>query len=218
MSQPDTATRILDAAEQLFAAQGFAQTSLRQITATAGVNLAAVNYHFGSKQALVLAVFTRFLDPFCATLALRMQQQSCSPQGQGGPDALAALLRMLISTMLELPPRRGQDLALFMRLLALAFGENQSELREALRERYAELSADALQRIASALPALTPLELFWRVHFALGALTFSLSGLPALRGIADQDFGVTTSTAQVLDLLMPFLLAGLRAGPTPDPE
>ena len=68
MVQSETVERILDAAQQLFAERGFAETSLRTITARAGVNLAAVNYHFGSKDALIQAVFMRFLGPFCLRL------------------------------------------------------------------------------------------------------------------------------------------------------
>src|SRR5438067_208004 len=58
-----TKSRILDAAERLFLEHGFEATSLRQLTAAAGVNLAAVNYHFGSKEELFQAVLTRRLDP-----------------------------------------------------------------------------------------------------------------------------------------------------------
>src|ERR1700675_3517531 len=59
----DTKTRILDAAELLFMEHGFEATSLRSLTSAAGVNLAAVNYHFGSKEELFEAVLTRRLDP-----------------------------------------------------------------------------------------------------------------------------------------------------------
>src|SRR6187431_254467 len=59
----DTKTRILDAAEELFMDHGFEATSLRSLTASASVNLAAVNYHFGSKEELFQAVLTRRLDP-----------------------------------------------------------------------------------------------------------------------------------------------------------
>src|SRR5207302_965939 len=61
--QHETRTRILDAAEELFMQHGFEGTSMRLLTGKAGVNLAAVNYHFGSKHALVEAVFRRRLDP-----------------------------------------------------------------------------------------------------------------------------------------------------------
>jgi len=70
MVQTDTVDRILDAAEELFAERGFSETSLRMITSKAKVNLAAVNYHFGSKNALIHAVFARFLTPFSATLEI----------------------------------------------------------------------------------------------------------------------------------------------------
>src|SRR5712664_2775130 len=63
VASADTKTRILDAAELLFMEHGFEATSLRQLTSAAGVNLAAVNYHFGSKEELFQAVLTRRLDP-----------------------------------------------------------------------------------------------------------------------------------------------------------
>src|SRR6186713_866044 len=61
--QHETRTRILDAAEELFMLHGFEGTSMRLLTARAEVNLAAVNYHFGSKDALIEALFRRKLDP-----------------------------------------------------------------------------------------------------------------------------------------------------------
>src|SRR5437764_6402442 len=60
---PATKERILDVAEALFMEHGYEATSLRAITTAAEVNLAAVNYHFGSKEELFQAVLTRRLDP-----------------------------------------------------------------------------------------------------------------------------------------------------------
>ena len=62
MSHP-TKTRILETAESLFARHGYAATSLRDITEAAGANVAAVNYHFGSKEALLVAVLDRTVGP-----------------------------------------------------------------------------------------------------------------------------------------------------------
>ena len=63
MTQLDTKIRLLDAAESLFSHQGFSNTSLRAITTKAKANLAAANYHFGSKEALLTAVLERRLLP-----------------------------------------------------------------------------------------------------------------------------------------------------------
>src|SRR2546425_2393184 len=83
--QHETRTRILDAAEELFMQHGFEGTSMRLLTTKAGVNLAAVNYHFGSKHALIEAVFRRRLDPLnVARISglgkLEAGQRASSPQ------------------------------------------------------------------------------------------------------------------------------------------
>src|SRR5580765_1237727 len=79
----DTKSKILDAAEELFMEHGFEATSLRLITTAATVNLAAVNYHFGSKEELFQAVLTRRLDPMNRD---RMQLLS-SYEARAGPRA-----------------------------------------------------------------------------------------------------------------------------------
>ena len=65
--------------------------------------------------------------------------------------------------------------------------------------------------VNEAAPKLPPIELFWRVHFMLGAAAFSMSGIKALRAMAETDFGVNTSTEQVMHLMVPFFAAGMRA-------
>src|ERR1041384_6777592 len=72
--QHETRTRILDAAEELFMQHGFEGTSMRLLTAKAGVNLAAVNYHFGSKDALIEALFRRRLDPMNAARIAELER------------------------------------------------------------------------------------------------------------------------------------------------
>ena len=131
MAQSETVERILDAAEQLFAEKGFAETSLRLITSKAGVNLAAVNYHFGSKKSLIQAVFTRFLDPFVVSLEQELERN----EKAGNPEqSLEDLLEMLVRLVLAVKPRSGNDLSTFMRLLGLAFSQSQGHLRKYLGE------------------------------------------------------------------------------------
>src|SRR5918911_3680849 len=87
--QHETRTRILDAAEELFMQHGFEATSMRQLTAKAGVNLAAVNYHFGSKDALIEAVFRRRLDPMNAARIAELEKlEADSVARSPSPEAI----------------------------------------------------------------------------------------------------------------------------------
>ena len=209
MAQSETVERILDAAEQLFAEKGFAETSLRLITSKAGVNLAAVNYHFGSKKALIQAVFSRFLGPFCASLEKELDRRQAKPDAPR--PTLEELLELLVEQALAVKPRSGNDLSIFMRLLGLAFSQSQGHLRRYLEDMYGKVFRRYMLLVNEAAPRIPPIELFWRVHFMLGAAAFSMSGIKALRAIAETDFGVNTSIEQVMRLMVPFLAAGMRA-------
>lgn len=208
MAQSETVERILDAAEQLFAEKGFAETSLRLITSKAGVNLAAVNYHFGSKKALIQAVFSRFLGPFCASLEKELDRRQALTDHK---PTLEELLVMLVDQALSVKPRSGNDLSIFMRLLGLAFSQSQGHLRRYLDEMYGKVFRRYMTLVYEAAPRIPPLELFWRVHFMLGAAAFSMSGIKALRAITENDFGVSTSIEQVMRLMVPFLAQGMRS-------
>ena len=86
---PVTKDKILDAAEALFMEHGFEATSLRSITAAAGVNLAAVNYHFGTKEELFQAVLTRRLDPMNqkrVDLLTRLEHEAAPARAALRPD------------------------------------------------------------------------------------------------------------------------------------
>lgn len=208
MAPPDTVERILDAAETLFAEKGFAETSLRQITGKAKVNLAAVNYHFGSKKSLIQAVFARFLDPYCENLTAALDQRM---ENNNQTPTLDELLNLLVEQTLVLEPRSGQDLSIFMRLLGLAFTESQGHLRRFLNEHYGDIWRRYMLLMQQTASPMSPVELFWRVHFMIGTVAFSMSGIKALRAISESDFSAKVSTEQVMRLMLPFLAAGMQA-------
>src|SRR3972149_5670493 len=89
----ETRTRILDAAEELFMQHGFEGTSMRLLTSKAGVNLAAVNYHFGSKDALIEAGFRRRPDPMKAARVAALDRLGRGASG-GAPPPRAATPRL----------------------------------------------------------------------------------------------------------------------------
>lgn len=205
MAHSETVERILDAAEQLFAERGFAETSLRLITTRAGVNLAAVNYHFGSKEALIQAVFVRFLGPLCQRLERELERR------QGRSIDLEELLGLLVAQALAVAGDSGK-LSAFMRLFGMAVRQNQRQLYVYLGGLYGKVFRHYLQLLQEAVPGIPPLELFWRAQFMLGAATVGMGSIQMLRSVAQADFGVDTSSEQVLGLMVPFMAAGLRAG------
>ncbi|EGH48247.1 regulatory protein, TetR, partial [Pseudomonas syringae pv. pisi str. 1704B] len=87
----------------------------------------------------------------------------------------------------------------------LAFSQSQGHLRRYLEDMYGKVFRRYMTLVNEAAPRIPPIELFWRVHFMLGAAAFSMSGIKALRAIAETDFGVNTSIEQVMRLMVPFL-------------
>src|SRR5690349_12958052 len=204
-----TKDRILDAAEARFMEHGFEATSMRALTAAAGVNLAAVNYHFGTKEVLFQAVLVRRLDPMNqqrVELLTRLEQMA-RPQ----PLACDRIMLALFIPALKLardPARGGKD---FLRLLGRAYADPAPFIRQFLSSQYAQMITRFKAAFARALPELPRKELSWRLHFIMGALSYTLAGTDALKLIAELNPEQATSDEILLRRLAPFLLAGLTA-------
>jgi len=208
-----TKVRILDAAETLFMEHGFEATTLRQITAAAGVNLAAAHYHFGSKEELFEAVLKRRLDPMNlerVALLARFEGES-APRPLSCEKILAAMFIPALKLARD-PERGGKN---FLRLLGRAYADPAPFIRRFLSEQYAVMIARFKAAFGRALPQLPKRELTWRLHFVMGALSFTLAGTDALKLIAELSQGRAVSDELLLRRLAPFLVAGLKA-PLPD--
>lgn len=209
MAQKDTVQSILNAAEELFSEKGFAETSLRNITTKAGVNLAAVNYHFGSKKSLIQAVFASFLTPFCESMERELGALGERLNGKA-PD-IQTLLVLLSQTALRAGYESPRRVSIFMRLLGLAYTQGQGHLRRFLQKEYGAVFFAYMQLVTQATPELSDEDRFWRIHFMLGATMFTLSGADSLMAMAEHDLGKPADIAQVIDKLIPFLASGLNA-------
>ena len=169
-----TKERILDAAETLFMEHGFEATSLRAITTAAGVNLAAVNYHFGSKEELFQAVLTRRLDPMNqerVDLLTKLEREAAH-----APLPCDRILSAMFVPALKLardPERGGKN---FLRLLGRAYADPAPFIRKFLAAQYAVMISRFKAAFARALPDLPKKELSWRLHFIMGALSYTLAG------------------------------------------
>ena len=208
-----TKDRILDAAEALFMEHGFEATSLRALTAAAEVNLAAVNYHFGGKEELFEAVLTRRLDPMNQerVALLSALERDAAP----APVACEKILSAMFIPALNLardPERGGEN---FLRLLGRAYADPAPFIRQFLSEQYAVMISRFKAAFGRALPELPKKELSWRLHFIMGALSYTLAGTDALKLIAELTPSESANDEMLLRRLAPFLLAGLTS-PLPD--
>lgn len=205
-----TKNDILDAAEYLFSLQGFTQTSMREITARAEVNLASVNYHFGSKKNLIQAVFKRYFDQ----LMPKVEERLNSHVIDSGVVGVERLLYELVPPMLQLNVLSDNGTATFVKLLGRGYNETQGHLRRFIMNDYGACIRALISAIRSCLPHLPEEELFWRLHFAMGSFVFSMASSQALTEIAESDFHKHVDIEEVIRHLVPFVAQGLAGNVT----
>ena len=212
-----TPGRILDAAERLLMQHGYEGTSMRMIAAAAGVNLAAANYHFGSKEGLVEAVFRRRLA-WLNHERLRLLDVMEAEAG-GKPLRPSQILEAFFGTLLDIGENEALGGMTFLRLIGRAMTEPAGFIRSFFAGEYEEVVARYKQAFGRSLPDVPEEEVAWRFHFMLGAMSYAISGIDALvivGGFALEDEHNDARAARHLRArLMPFLLGGLRA-PLPD--
>ncbi len=193
----DTKTKILDAAEGLFGDRGFDATSLRDITAEAQVNLAAVNYHFQSKESLIDSVIERRIEP--------VNRRRLEMLDAAGPHpTVEQVVEAFIAPVIERGP--SPIVSLIGRILSTP----DQFIFRVFRKHLAVVAQRFTEAIGAALPALTPEERMWRLHFMGGAMAHVLcwsSLLPELTGGVCDPSDRKAVTAR----LVRFVAAGFRA-------
>jgi len=205
---PDTRERILAAAEAAFMERGYAETSLRVITSRAGVNLAAVNYHFGSKEELIREVFARHLGPLNRVRIAHLDRLEAEANGNALPPQRIVEAMVLPVLQVSRDPVRGG--ARFLRLLGRAFAEPVEPMRGFLASQYREVVTRFKGALMRALPHLPEAELVWRMHFMFGAMSYAMAGDDALQLIATCKVEDADDAEAIIDRLIPFLTAGLQ--------
>ena len=204
--QHETRTRILDAAEELFMQHGFEGTSMRHLTSRAGVNLAAVNYHFGSKDALIEAVFRRRLDPMNVDRIAELEKLEAS-------NALSAdgIIRAFLRPSLRLIEDAKGGSRNFIRLLGRTYTEPNKNLRALIGQMYAPTMERYKAALERALPQMPRDELVWRMHFMFGTLAYTLAATDTVQLIAGCKPEDRYDARLLEERLTAFLAAGLNA-------
>ena len=163
MPSDQTRTAILAAAERLYADSGFGDVTLRDIVAEANVNLAAVNYHFGSKDDLIAELFvTRSL----ALNRERLRQLRAAEERGGGCAEIAEVLRALVGPTLRGCLGRDNQSSTAARFMIQVNIESVPAIRR-IRNREIDHLRKFVAAMRRALPDRAEVELYWGLHFAL---------------------------------------------------
>lgn len=162
-SQAATKQAVFNAAERLFALHGFQNVSVRDITAEAGVNLASVNYHFGSKDGLLFEIFRRRTAELNRERARMLHEAN---DRHGGKPPVRDILEALFAPPLKWADPAG-DRRISVQFIIRARSEGTAQMRDVLQNDVSHLRrfADAL---IAARPELALEDVYWRLHFCLG--------------------------------------------------
>jgi len=195
----DTKHKILDTAERLIGEHGYASTSLRQIIAEAEVNLAAIHYHFGSKEELLDELIVRKVGPVNVTRLMLLDRLEADAGRV--PPTVRSVLDAFFVPMAEM----GSHEPLFVRMMGRVLAEG---LMNHIAERhFQEVSRRFLDVLRKALPWLSEDEVLWRTHFMIGAMAHTMSGQPDNTGKG----GVPVSLRTRIEHLIAFLAGGFEA-------
>jgi AcrR family transcriptional regulator len=199
--------RILDAAERLFARHGFYGVSVRNITDAAEVDVALVNYHFGSKRELFAAVFQRRAEILNPERLARLEEvrRAALP----GVPSLEDIINSFTYPLLERSARGGPGWKSYFALIAQV--NNSPEWGPVLMTQYFDPLVERLiAALREALPDCPLREIYWGYQFLTGALTITF----AETGRIDKLSGGLCNSSDldsVHERLPPYVAAGFRA-------
>jgi AcrR family transcriptional regulator len=222
----DKRERILSAAERIFARHGFFAAKVSDVAKEAGVADGTIYLYFKSKDDLLISYFERRMQQLNELLIAATASVAPSEQlhtfirtylqlVHDEPTAAEVLTIELRQSSKFMKEYENPEFADFLRLLGRAYADPAPFIRQLLSDQYGEMIARFKAAFARALPQMPRKELSWRLHFIMGALSYTLAGTDALKLIAELNPHETTNDEILLRRLAPFLLAGLTA-PLPD--
>lgn len=204
-----TKDRILDSAESLFIANGFQATSLRRITAMARVNLAAVNYHFQSKEQLIMAVMMRKIEPINRQ-RLDMLDRIEAEASPTSPLSLEKVLVAFLKPVVD-AQATGIDLGSFPVLMGRLYTEPGGLFQKLFAVAFPVVARRFKDAMARALPSAAPVDVIWGMHLTVGSMAHYLARPPVLALLAGRDAAQSVNPDESLDRLVSYMAGGFRA-------
>ena len=205
--KPSVRKRLMDASEQLFAEHGWNAVSIRTIVTAAGVNLAALHYHFGSKEQLLSEIFAARAKPIAEERMRLLAEINLD-----NAPSLERILEAFLRPALTIGSDRRFGGRAFIRLRARLATEPEAVSRKILASAFDESSGAFLSALGRALPDIPRADLEWRFHFMLGAMFYTMADAGRIQSLTDGrcDPG---RVEDALQHVIPFLAAGFRSAP-----
>lgn len=200
----ETRKRILDTAEQMLGQHGIAGLSLRQVTAKAGVNLAAVHYHFGSKEGLVKALVHRVMDPVNRE---RLRLLDLLEEEAGGEPVPPADLVTAFLHPIMIWSKDKDSLKQHVQMMGRVIGDPDQFYGSIAPEQFQQVKARFFAAFERSLPHLNPEQLFWRLMFMVGAMAQSMLIFPYAERMSE-GFCSGVSLSNALEEMIKFTTAG----------
>jgi AcrR family transcriptional regulator len=210
-SKVATKQRLIEAAEMLFADEGFDRVSVRDITNKAGANVAAVNYHFGSREGLVAVVMARYINPVTEERIARLE--ALERRAAGKPLAIEEILEAFIRPFTTQVRRSELSEKLFFKLMGRMFGQQGCELPPLVENLFITMATRFHKAFAKALPGLPADEIWWRMHLMSGSMIHTMAHSDKVQRMSGGEAGNPT-TEQTLSRFIRFAAAGMRQGAT----
>lgn len=211
MTIPESGSKrkLLDAAELLFAEKGFEAVSVRDITQQAKTNVAAVNYHFGSREALLTLVMMRYMIPVTEERLARLDL--IEPKGAGKSAPLEEIIDALVRPLTT--QARKSELAekLFYKLMGRILMQQIDGLPAQIEEQLRQIAERFTKAFSKALPGIPMEDLTWRIHFMVGGMIHMLTHQEVLQHFTRGAAGGPTMEATVARFIR-FAAAGMREG------
>lgn len=202
-----TRERILDAAELLFAAKGFHAVSVRDITGAASVDVALVNYHFGSKQQLFEAVFMRRAE-ILNVERLRKLEMVLDRAYPKAPS-VESIIDAFTHPLLDRSNRGSAGWKAWFAIIAQV--NNSKDLGSLIMTRFFDPVVQSFIRaLQLAMPSCDKRDLYWSYHFLSGALTLTFAETGRIDNLS-QGICRSADLDSVHERLVPFISAGFRA-------
>ncbi len=208
VAQSDTKQLILDASEYFFAVEGFRGTTLRAVTEKAGVNLAAVNYHFGSKRSLLEEVIKRRIEPLNAVRRKKLETVRDEAVKTGKKPEVRDILAAFIEPTL-LFKESNPEVKYFFAFIGRSFTDPDDTVRKVFLRFIKPIFALMYETMRVALPQFSSDLIFWRLHFSLGALFHTMHICENLKDEASNM--KHRDAASLVELIIPYVTAGMKA-------